>query len=85
MLGEFCAANSEGSKLGSRADTALEEALVEAKGWVTPVQWALLSHSVNSALFSQSVSWGWPIPSQHCKILTKEAAFEAEEVLFLAV
>lgn len=38
MLGEFCAVNSQGSKLGSRADTVLEEALMEAKGWVTLVQ-----------------------------------------------
>lgn len=62
VLGEFCAVNSEGSKLGSRADTALEEALAEAKGWVTPVQWALLSHSVNSALFPRVSAGAGPSP-----------------------
>lgn len=83
VSGEFCAVNSEGSKLGSRADTALEEVLVEAKGWMTPAS-GPCSLILLIQLFSLGCQLGWPIPFQYCKISTKEAAFEAEEVMFLA-
>lgn len=85
VSGEFCAVSSEGSKLGSRADTALKEARVEAKGWVTLADGPcspLLSHSINSALFPWLSAGAGPSPFNIVRFRQKKQHLRQKRLCF---